>query len=81
MGWLGAALAGVAAALTLRLRPNFIGCNHQIMTESLSAMLVVLAGFLLHQAAGADGNRLRRHLVALGAVCGSRSWSVTPTSC
>ena len=67
---LGGALAGVAAALTLLLRPNFIGCNHQIMTESLSAMLVVLAGFLLHQAAGADGSRLRRHLVALGAVCG-----------
>ena len=67
---LGGALAGVAAALTLLLRPKFIGCNHQIMTESLSAMLVVLAGFLLHQAAGADGSRLRRHLVALGAVCG-----------
>jgi 4-amino-4-deoxy-L-arabinose transferase-like glycosyltransferase len=67
---LGGTLAGVAAALTLLLRPNFIDWNHQIMTESLSAALAVVAGFLLHQAASAEGHRGRRHLVALGAVCG-----------
>jgi 4-amino-4-deoxy-L-arabinose transferase-like glycosyltransferase len=67
---LGGALAGVAAALTLLLRPNFIDWNHQIMTESLSAALAVSAGFLLHEAAGAEGHRLRRHLVALSVVCG-----------
>ena len=67
---LGGALAGVAAAITLLVRPNFIDWNHVIMTESLTAALSVGAGLLLHKAASAEGDRLGRYLVGLGAVCG-----------
>jgi 4-amino-4-deoxy-L-arabinose transferase-like glycosyltransferase len=67
---LGGASAGVVAAVTLLLRPNFIDWNHQIMTESLSTALAVMAGFLLYRAADAEGDRRRWYLVALGAVCG-----------
>jgi 4-amino-4-deoxy-L-arabinose transferase-like glycosyltransferase len=67
---IGGTLAGVAAAVTLLLRPNFIDYNHQVMTESLTVALAVAAGFLLHLAAGAGGHRLGRYLLAVGVVCG-----------
>ena len=63
----GGPIAGIAATLTLLLRPSFLDWNHQIMTETASAALTVGAALLLHRAAGGERGR-RRDLLLLGTV-------------
>jgi 4-amino-4-deoxy-L-arabinose transferase-like glycosyltransferase len=63
---IGGPVAGIAAALTLLLRPSFLDWNHQIMTETVSAALTVAVALLLHRAAAGDEPERRRDLLLIG---------------
>lgn len=63
--------AGMMAGAILLLLPQYLSWNHQVMSETASAALTVIAALLLYRIAdGDDGRRRRIRLTLLGLICG-----------